>query len=509
MTKAEANTDTQLTSGRVLVRNTLWNLIGHGTPPLVAMFAIPALIHGLGTERFGVLTLAWMMIGYFGLFDLGLGRATTKLVAEKLGACEEQYIPVLVWTSLFLMLILGLVGAMAVGLLSTWLIYDALKIPEALQLEGLYAFYIIALSIPVLVSIAGLRGILEAQQRFGLVNAVRIPAGIFTFLGPWLMLPFSKSVFSLVAVLATTMLISWLAHLLLCLYTMAGLRYGMRIQLAVVTPLIRFGSWMTLTNIVGPLMTYLDRFFVGSLISMTAVAYYATPYEVVTRLGIIPGAIVGVLFPAFAATFAQDRKRTALLFDRGIKYTFLGLFPITLLIVTLAREGINLWLGAEFARNSTHVLQWLAIGVFINGLAQIPFALVQGAGRPDLTAKLHLIELPFYLVTAWWLIGEYGIEGAAIAWVVRVVVDTLFLFGMVRLFLATNVRKIGRMAFAICVALLILAIASLPMGVARKGPFLFLTLIVFVLFTWRFVIDDGDKQKISSIFGGSVTVVRR
>ena len=33
---------------------------------------------------FGVLSLVWMFIGYFSLFDLGLGRATTKLVAEKI-----------------------------------------------------------------------------------------------------------------------------------------------------------------------------------------------------------------------------------------------------------------------------------------------------------------------------------------------------------------------------------------------------------------------------------------
>jgi len=74
-----------LTSGRRLARNVLWNLLGTGAPLLVALFAIPLLIEGLGTERFGVLLIAWMVVGYFSLFDMGLGRALTKLVAEKLG----------------------------------------------------------------------------------------------------------------------------------------------------------------------------------------------------------------------------------------------------------------------------------------------------------------------------------------------------------------------------------------------------------------------------------------
>ena len=62
----------------------------------VAVVTIPALIGRLGTDRFGVLTLAWILLGYFSLFDLGLGRALTKMVAEQLGLGQERDIPGLV-----------------------------------------------------------------------------------------------------------------------------------------------------------------------------------------------------------------------------------------------------------------------------------------------------------------------------------------------------------------------------------------------------------------------------
>lgn len=74
---------------------------------------------------------------------------------------------------------------------------------------------------------------------------------------------------------------------------------------------------MTVTNIVGPLMTYMDRFLIGAFISVTAVAYYATPYEVVTKFWLIPSALVGVLFPAFSTALAHDRQRAGQLFGRG------------------------------------------------------------------------------------------------------------------------------------------------------------------------------------------------
>ena len=149
-------------------------------------------------------------------------------------------------------------------------------------------------------------------------------------------------------------------------------------------PLLRFGSWMTVSDLVGPLMVTLDRFVIGSLLSVAAVAYYTTPYEIIRKLWLIPSSLLGVMFPAFSTTFVRDPDRTAQLYGRSVRYLlFLVMFPLILLIVALAQDGLKVWLGADFAQHSFRVLQWLAIGVFINGLASVPFAVVQGAGRPS------------------------------------------------------------------------------------------------------------------------------
>ena len=491
MAELTAN-DTRLMSGRLLAHNVFFNLIGQGVPLVAAIFAIPLLIEKLGIERFGILTLSWMVIGYFSLFDLGLGRALTQLVAEKLGVGLEKDIPALVWTAMLLMMIMGTFGAALVGLLVPWLVDSMLKIPEALQQETLHTFYLLAISIPVMISITGLRGFLEAQQRFGLINAVRIPMGLFTFLGPLLVLPFSNSLVAIVSVLLVGRIIAWAIHLILCVHVMPSLRRG-SIQRSMIRPLLHFGSWMTISNMIGPLMVYLDRFLIGALISVVAVAYYATPYEVVTKLWVIPIAFVAVLFPAFAASFAKDHARVVRLFSRGLKYIFISLLPITLVIVALADVGLELWLGTEFVQNSTRVLQILAIGVFINSLAKVPFALIQGAGRPDLTAKFHLLELLFYLPAIWWLTTTYGIEGAAIAWVVRIVLDTILLFAISFRFLKVELYLIQRMALTFSVGLVTLLIAAVPMSLGIKGIYLFCTLIILAILTWTFMLAPVER----------------
>jgi len=339
------------TSGSLLVRNAILSLVSQGAPLLVAVFSVPLLIRVLGTDRFGVLTLAWMVIGYFNLFDMGLSLALTKSVAEKLGNKQDQDLSALVWTALLFMLSLGLVGTVVVSLFAPWLVHEALKIPETLQPETLNSFYLLAGSLPIVINTAGLRGLLEARQRFALSSAVRLPMGMFTFLGPVMVLPFSHNLFWVVAMLVGGRIAAWGAYWLLCLHAMPELRHGIHFQRSMLRPLLRFGGWVTVSNIVGPLMVYLDRFLIGSLVSIAAVAYYATPYEMITKLLLIPGALMATLFPAVASSFVVDREHTQMLLGRGLKFLFLMLFPVTLVIVTLAEEGLNLWLGPDFAKH--------------------------------------------------------------------------------------------------------------------------------------------------------------
>lgn len=492
-----------LTSGRLLARNTVWNLISSGAPLLLAIVCIPIFVRQLGTERFGVLTLAWALIGYASLFDLGLGRALTQQVAENLGIGKTDDIPVLVWTSLLLMLILGLAGMLVFGVLSPWLVHRVLRIPQALQRETLEAFYLLALSIPIVISATALRGILEAYQRFDLTSVVRTSMGILTIAGPLLVIPFSKSLFPVMGVLVGARILAWLATLCLCFYVVPTLRRRVVPRVAAATNLMRFGSWMTVTNIVGPLMSYMDRFVIGAMISVTAVAYYTTPSEAVSNLGVIPSGIVGVLFPAFASDFVTNPDRVRLLFRRGLKYTFLMLFPVTLLVMAFAREGLQVWLGLAFANNSLRVLQWLVFGRLLNSLAQVPFGLVQGAGHPHLTGKLHLMELPAYLLALWWLTRASGIEGAAIAWVARVVVDTAILFAMAQRFLQYPAAVVWRMALVVGLAMPVLAAAALPMGAHLKLSFVLLTLSVYAVFAWSHVRHEAGARMIVSIFSRS------
>ncbi|MEN4005973.1 MAG: oligosaccharide flippase family protein [Methanobacterium sp.] len=270
--------------GSVLARNTVLNFIGQAVPLLIALVTIPLIIEGLGTERYGLLSLVWVVLGYFAIFDLGLGQATTKFVAEALSKGEEEQIPRLVWTAVTIEAVLGIVGALVLIGITPLLVEHILNIPPELVGEAKATFYLLAFSVPVVLVSSSFQGTLEAAQRFDLVAFVVMSLGITPQLR----------------------------------------RYSG--SFALLPRLFSFGGWATVTSIVGPILVYLDYFLIGSFMSIAAVAFYAVPYKIVTQLWIITGSLTMTIFPAFSTLEGiKNRQRLGFLFARAVKYILLAL----------------------------------------------------------------------------------------------------------------------------------------------------------------------------------------
>lgn len=433
----------KLFAGRPLARNTIWNLMGEGAPLLVGLIAIPILVHALGTARFGILLIAWMLIGHLSLFNLGVGRALTNLVAQKVATDEEESVPPLIWTANLLMLGLGVLAGVVLAACSHWLVYSLLKIPAALQRESLISFYILSCAMPMVVVSSGIRGVLEAYQRFDAANAVRIPTGIFSFAGPLAVLPFSHSLVPVVVVLAAGRYLGVISYFIVGRILLPVMRAAPAWDSGSIRPLLSFGGWMTVSRIVGPILSDMDRVFVGAILSMQAVAYYATPYEIVTKLIIIPTALGGVLFPAFSGSLLVNVKYTQEVYRLAQRTLAAVMIPVILLIVFGGRFGLRIWLGPNFAAHSTLALQILAGGILIKVWSYAPSALVQGAGRPDWLAKLRAAEAPAYVAALWFLTVLFGIAGTATAWAIRAAIETLGVLVMAEVVLRRSASGVG------------------------------------------------------------------
>lgn len=487
--------------GPALARNAGLNLLGQGIPLAVALVSIPLIVKGLGPEKFGIITLAWVLLDYFSLFDLGLARAVTKFVAEALGRGEADRVAVITWSAVTAQSVLGvLAGLVLIGV--TPLLVRHLHVSEAVHVEARTSFLLLSFALPLGLVSSSLRGVLEAAQRFDLVNAVRLPFGAANFLLPVLGVSLHWSLPTIIALLVVSRAAALLVYYRVCLGLYPSLGHLRGVHRAEFRVLLGYGGWITVSSIAGPVLVYLDRFLVGVILSVAAVAFYAAPYEMVTRLLIVPTSLMGTLFPAFSALFGLGERDAAhRLLGRSVRYLLLMLGPIIAILIAFGHDIVTLWLGTEFARQSALALQILAVGVLVNSMANVPYSMLQARGRPDLPAKFHLIELPLHCLVAWLLVKKWGIPGAAAAWSLRTSIDAILLF------LATHVVDPGSSRLIHDRQLIVTGVLVLSFGFLSFFASAFSTgllryllpalgLLILAATAWRYSIDPSDRRQL-------------
>jgi O-antigen/teichoic acid export membrane protein len=269
--------------------------------------------------------------------------------------------------------------------------------------------------------------------------------------------------------------------------------------------LLAYGGWVTLSNFIGPLLAYLDRLAIGSMISMVAVGYYTAPSEAIGRLSVLPSSLSTTIFPAFSSLeAAQSPAKLEELCARSLKVLLLTLGPVTLLTILFAHEILGLWLGPEFAARGAAVLQILAAGALVNSLAFVPFGLLQALGKPDLTAKFHLIELPVYVCLLALMVKRLGITGAALAWTIRICLDAvLLMLAVLRLKLVSVSSLMGKSLQKSAAAVFGFGLVLLPVWAKTqtlwaRGMWAGFLALGFALVTWAYVLDGKERRMVLS-----------
>lgn len=466
----------ELTSKKLLIKNTLWNMIGLTLPMLVSVFAVPILIHQIGTDKFGLLSVIWMGVGYFTLFDFGISRALTLSISELLGKnSQEDEVIETALTGITGIVILGFIGSTVIFFLSETITTRMLNIKGGLIQESILAFKILGFGVPVVTFTTALIGILEAYQRFDLINKVKIIFGIMTFLAPMIVSLYSSNLIYITASLVVIRILTSIIYFFMTIRLINFLISFEKFKINRLIKLIGYGGWFTTSSVVSPIMSYLDRFFVGSTLSLSAVTFYTAPYDILTRIQLIPSSISNVLFPALTTSYIGSRARFKSIYQKSIYLISSISIPTYSFFFLFAPELLRLWLNPDFAENSTLATRWLTVGLIINSIARVPYTMLQSIGRPDLTAKIHLIELVPYIFLLWFLTLEFGIAGTASAWTIRVIADTVILTAIAQL----NYKELNKVTVRIIVLILILC---LVFALLNKISSLTLRLLIFLIF---------------------------
>jgi O-antigen/teichoic acid export membrane protein len=162
-------------------------------PMLLSIMIIPELINIIGIERFGILTIAWMIIGYFGLLDIGLGRALTQKVATKIGNSDVQNLRLLIFIIIIVLFFIGVFSGTLIYIFIEKIVLDIFNISNVYHSEVISGLVWVSISIPIVLVSTALFGVLEGQHNFKVISYIRTPLGIMMLIFPLIVVQYTSS----------------------------------------------------------------------------------------------------------------------------------------------------------------------------------------------------------------------------------------------------------------------------------------------------------------------------
>ncbi|AIA54136.1 flippase [Acidithiobacillus caldus] len=405
-----------------IAQSTLINLAGLLIPTVVSLATVPLYLRWIGEVRYGVLLLAFTLLGYFGAFDLGLGRAVAQRVARQESSDERNRT---FWTAFILSAGMGLLGGIVLYFLGHWLFAEIFQIPVELRGEAQRAIPWLAAIVPLIALISVLAGALEARQAFLSLNISQIIGviGLQTF--PLLSVAFGHgNIAELIAAALAGRLMGVLVMLWVTTRSLPIVGWPI-LDRAEIGPLLRFGGWVSVSGAVIPLLTIIDRLVIGVQLGAASVTAYTVPFNLTQKLTYLPSALNTTLFPRFSQNQPGDNKD---LLDPSIRSLIAIQTPLIVTAILLMHPFLDLWIGEPLANETTPIAIILLIGIWLNGPSYPCYSYLQGIGRPDIITKFYFIQLVPFLTILWILIKYAGITGAAIAWSLRMTLDSFAWF---------------------------------------------------------------------------------
>jgi len=408
---------------RSLRSNIVFNLVGASLPLGTSLIVIPIYLGRIGPSRFGIISLVWLLFGYFGLFDLGLSQATTNLLARRENQAADSQREIF-WTAAMINGILGVAGAVAFAVAGGFILETFFGIPRELKQELTRSIPWVACLIPLATTGSVFAGALEAHERFLSLNVIQVCGAVLGQLLPL----FAVIIFSarIEVAVEATIVARVVTTIPMFVIAIRECRVRMKpiVSRSSARALFGYGGWVTVSNIVGPILVSIDQFMIGAIVGVAYVPRYSIPFNIATKLSLIPSAMTRALFPQLTREISGNAKQRAQAIAGTVART-MALICAPLMI--LCSRALSAWLGVAFSADASILTRIIVLGVWINGVACVAYVLIHSQRRPSVTAMIHVAELlPFFLVL-WLGLHFFGLVGASVAWSLRVLADAILL----------------------------------------------------------------------------------
>ena len=348
--------------------------------------------------------------------------------------------------------------------------------PDSMRAEVVACLPWLAASVPLAIMTGVVGGAMQARESFASFNLINSLNAVASQLVPLAVAYWHGPTLRALIIVALGMRVVGIVPSIVVLKRAMPLGVGGTFQRRLVRTLFSYGGWVTVSNLINPVLTTMDRMVIGGVIGVQGVTFYTVPFSLVSRVSLVPASFATSLFPKLSRSSQAESARLA---DDAITALAAVMTPLVIFVVAILPTFMRVWVGRGVADQAAPIGAVLLAGVWINSLAIIPFEHLQAMNRPDLTAKFHAIEVIPFLGVLWVAVHTMGLIGAAWAWSLRVTFDALLL-----LIVAKQAGEWRRLIGGAVLVLLAVSLASTQL-VWWKSMLQLILFVVALMYSWR------------------------
>lgn len=506
---SSSSTEVPHSRSRRAATNALFSITAFGYGAILSVIITPLLVHGLGATYYGIFALSAAAIGFVGILDFGMGTALVSFLSSTLGRGDEAESRRLIQASAAFYAAVGAFAFVIMILIALTLAPRLFHLSGAQLGVARFALIVSGSAFAFETASRAFSAVPFAMQRYGVTMAIRVSTGTIGAAVSATIILAGFGLRALVGAYAVLDLVGFIAFVILARRLLPGLRIRPRWDGVRIRRLMTLSVWVFVANISAFVIFQFDRLMLGSLASVSAVTYYAVPSSMASYLLAATTSLATVVIPATGDLIARGEfHRVERLYRRSTRLCLLFVGSLGIPAIFFAHPLLSVWLGHGFANRSSAVLQILVLTFIFFSLTVVPYNILVAGGHPRVVGLLNLAIAGVNVILIFALIPTYGAKGAAIAYLVSILLFPLFIWSAERKVLRFDRSRWFAIVWRVLPGLAVQGVvcAALHPFVGANAwliPALVLTLpLPALVYVFSGLIDDDERSLIRDFLPG-------
>jgi len=416
-----------------LKKNIIANLFGSAWIAVLTVIITPLQVQLLGIEAYGLVGLIAVLQVVLGACDLGLSATLTQRVAADRDK-NSTGASALVNSAATLYWGLALGIAVVLWCNADWIAAHWLKPSSLAPTTVTLGIRIIALYLALRWPVAFYTGLISGLQRLDVLNLIKSSVVSLRLLGGILLLLAFPNLIVFLVWFAVSAVLELVAYAVAAHRLMPELSPVPTFSWTALKSVWKFSAAMSLLAVLSMLLTQVDRLMISKFLSLEALGYYSLAYNTAMAISLLQSAINSAAFPALSGSHGGDRSDELL--ARYNKTSQLMGYVVAcpcLILIFFGHDILRWWIGLPAANGASVAMAILTFGFFLNAMVSNAYIAAVACGKPALPLKVNLAGAVLYLPALYWLIQNFGINGAAFCWLALNLYYLVTLFPLVQI----------------------------------------------------------------------------